>query len=537
MPLSEFESTLLSAQNDDEAEVLLVHRMATDIELYSVMFFPHYCELEFNPFHLSLFKRFKFGERKVRRASAAPRGSAKSTIAVVIKPLHDVCYGLENFIVIVSGTEPLANKKLSDIRAEVIANTDLQDWFGIHFKNKKVGESKFTVHTDDHQCHFAAAGKGSQVRGIRYKQHRPSKLIFDDFEKSEETINDVQRKKTEDIYKEEFGKTGNQHTNIEFVGTVLHKDSLLSNLLSNPVYDSKKFKTIISWAEREDLWQDWRKIFHNLDNANRLKDAEKFFEERKDEMLRGTHVLWPEKESYYDHMIDLEEIGKRAFYKEKQNEPIGSDEQIFEKIHWYREVAEGLLIEETNTLIEWAFIKNTACGALDPSNGSTKAKGGKLGDFSVIPVGFKDNKGRVFVHADFTKRTSPTKLINQIFDFHEKFNFNKFAVETNLFQDLMKENLMAEKKRREAKSGKQIQLPFYEVHQTENKGERILRLEPKVNLGYMLFNRALSKDFKDMIEDYPFHDNDDAPDALEILWNTFNGLYKPMAISMDNMRV
>ena len=537
--MSEFEAILNEEikNNLEVASELLIHRMATDVELFAILFFPHYCNMEFNQFHLDLFKSFQFGERKVRRARAAPRGSAKSTIATLIKPIHDLCYGLENFILFVSSTKPLANKKLSDIRAEVTSNTDLHDWFGVHFKSKVVGASAFTAYTNNHECHFAASGKGMQVRGIRYKQWRPSKLVFDDFEKSDEAASDYLRKKTKDVFHEEFGKTGNQFTNIEFVGTVLHKDALLPELLNNPAYDSKLYKAVISWSERQDLWNEWRAIFHNLDNQNRLADAFDYYKVREEEMIRGTQVLWPEKESYYDHMLDLEEIGKRAFYKEKQNSPIGSDEQIFEKIHWYKQEGDLLRILDTGKTITMNYIKDTCAGAVDPSNGDTKAKNGKLGDYSSMLVGYQDTQGRVLVHADFTKRVGPTKLINTIFDYHESYNFQKFTVETNLFRDLMRENLIAEKKRRESKSGKQIQLPFYEVNQTTKKAERILRLEPKVNLGYILFNVNLSKNFKDQLEDYPFHENDDAPDCLEILWNTFKGLYKPMPISLDNMAV
>lgn len=521
---------------ETEASELLIHRMATDVELFAILLFPHYCEMEFNQFHLDMFAAFKFGERKIRRVRAAPRGSAKSTIVTLIRPIHDLCYGNEKFILFVSSTEVLANKKLKDIRAEILSNTDLQDWFGVRFDTKKVAESNFTALSDMGECHFAASGKGSQIRGIRYKQWRPSKLIFDDFESSDETANDLLRRKTEDIYKEEFGKTGNQFTNIDFVGTVLHKDALLPNLINNPAYDAALYKSVISWAEREDLWNDWRKIYRNLDNKNRVNEAMTFFLERKDEMLRGTKVLWPEKEDYYALMLDYEEIGKRAFYKERQNDPLGNDEQIFENIHWYHEHNDGIVIESNDKFVPFSSFNRTAVGAIDPSTGQTKAKAGKLGDFSVILTGFKYDS-RLLVHHDWTKRAAPTKYIQEIFNLHERFKYNKFSVETNLYRGLLLPNLVDERKRRESKGKELIQLPFYDVVQTENKHERIHRLEPKVNHGYALFNRALSKDFKDMLEGYPFHTNDDGPDCVEILWNTVNNVYKASPISLDNMAV
>lgn len=509
--------------------------MASDVELFATYYFSHYCEMEFNQFHLDYFDDFTFGERKVRRLRIAPRGSAKSTLATLIKPIHDVCYGLEKFILFVSSTEPLANAKLKDIRAEVLSNTDLQTDFGISFATKKVAESEFTIGSDYGVCHYRAAGKGSQVRGIRHKQFRPTKLIFDDFESSDEVNNDALRKKTEDIFHQEFGKTGNQFTNIEFVGTVLHKEALTVTLSRNASYDSKIYRAVISWATNETLWNEWREIHRDIGNDDRLADAKAFFEANKQAMLKGTKVLWPEKYSYYDLMLEMEEIGRRSFMKEMQNDPVGSDEPVFENILWYRETNQGLVIEKTGEIIKLDQISKTACGAIDPSTGAVKAKKGKLGDWTVILTGLQDRKGRVLVHHDMTKRISPTKQIQEIFNLHGRFNYQKFAVETNLYRNLLLPNIIEERKRREAESKKLIQLAFYDVLQTENKHQRIHRLEPKVNHGWILFNRNLSQDFMRMMEDYPHHDNDDGPDCLEMLWNTFHNVYKASSVSVDIM--
>lgn len=541
MPLKDFASILTEAinQNDEHAvKDLLIHRLATDMELYSVLGFPHYCELEFNPYHRDVFKAFKFMERKTRRVRGAPRGSAKSTISTLIRPCHDACYGTESFILFVSSTEPLANKKLKDIRSEVLNNDFLHWLYGVRFENKKVAESAFTVLSDAGECHMAATGKGSQVRGIRYKQHRPSKLIFDDFESSAEVSSETLRKKTEDTYKEDFGKVGNQFTNIEFVGTVLHRESLLADLLKNPQYDAKKFQAIISWSKRQELWDQWAEIVQNADNPNRMEDALAFFKEREKEMLEGTEVLWPEKETYYDHMLDLQEIGRRAFFKEKQNDPLGSDDAVFEKIHYFREVPEGLQIESSGAIIPWSDLRHVY-GVIDPSTGQKGTKNGnkagKKGDWAVILTGFLDPKGRLLVYKDQTSRLSPTKQIQSIFDHHEKHKYLKFGAETNLYRNLLMENIKTEKKAREKKSGNLIDIAFYDIVQTENKIERIYKIEPKVNHAFIIFNRSLSQDFFRMLEDFPNADHDDGPDALEMLWNLAKGSYRSGAVDMNVM--
>lgn len=519
-------------------EELLVHRCATDVQLYAETFFPHYCTREFNAYHLDTFRNFVYGARDLREADGAPRGSAKSTLKTLVKPIHDACYGLEKFIVVISSTTPLANKKLKDIRSEVNNNSELRRFYGIRFPNKKAGESEFKVVSDCGFTYFTAIGRGSELRGIRHGEYRPTKIILDDVEHSDEVYNEKTRKKTEDWFLEDVTKAGDTGTNIELVGTVLHKDSLLAKLMRNPAYKSRLYKAIISWSDREDLWNKWREIYRNIDNQNRLTEAESFYLDNEAEMLKGTKVLWPEKESYLDHMKDMEEIGYRAFMKEKQNDPQGSEESIFEKFHFYREIEkdgkQAFQIESNGAIV---YVKDLmSIAAMDPSTGQAKSNGKSMGDYTVLIGGYKDIKGRVFAHVDFTKRVSPTKYIEEIFNLWDKTKYEKLAVETNLYRNLLLPNIIDERNRRRKTSGRAedyANMSFYDVENTENKRERIYRLEPKVNHGMILFNRALTQTFMGMIKDFPNADHDDAPDCLEMLWNLANGRYKIAAVSAN----
>jgi len=113
-------------------------------------------------------------------------------------------------------------------------------------------------------------------------------------------------------------------------------------------------------------------------------------------MVGGTVVMWPEKESYLDLMIEMEEIGRRAFMKEKQNDPVGANDTIFENFHWYREEQDGLRIESNGALIPWKNLLSV--GAIDPATGQngSKVRKGKLPDYTCIPLGYKDLKKRLF---------------------------------------------------------------------------------------------------------------------------------------------
>jgi len=516
------------------------------VELFAMVFFPHYCSHPFNELHHDVFASISFMERAVRRARAAPRGYAKSTIEAFIKPIHDACYGLETFLIIVSNTQAQADQKLGDIRTEILTNDALVSFYGVHFKVRRPGQTRYTIHTSESKTLFASYGAGAEIRGVRVGPDRPSKIVADDMEHSEEVNNEELRQKYFDWFFQVISKVGNKFTNIHVIGTILHPDSLLVGLTKNAAYDSKIYKAIISWSARQDLWNEWTKQYTNLDDQDRRARAQAFYDEHKVSMLEGTKVLWEAHESYLDLMKEMVETGRRAFFKEKQNEPLGADEALFENFHWYHEVTEGFFIEKPGhanggTLIPWNELKDRdgkwlkAFGALDPATGQTKAKAGKSGDYSCIVTGIAHHTDRVFIHDDWTKRAAPTKFIQQIFDLDEVYDYSKFAIETNLYRELLIPNLQDERQRRQEKNGTTVKVPFYDVVQTENKEKRIYTLEPRVTHGYIVFNRALSQTFMRMFEMFPKGDHDDGPDAVEILWNLVKGRYKAGAMSKDAM--
>lgn len=523
-------------QNQIEASYEAIRvRCSNDFQSFCEIFFPHYCKHPWNQFHLDCFEYYRTKADPARRVDCAPRGYAKSTVKTLFKPVHDICYQLQKYILFVAATKSQSGEKLKDIRAEIFDNALLVNVYGIGFQNKRVNAESFEVTTPEGPVFLRSVSAGTEVRGMRYREHRPTKIILDDAEDSEEVLSEDQREKTANWFFEVISKLGSEVTDIEIVGTVLHRDSLLMRLKRNPSYQTTVYKSVQSWSDRQDLWQKWKDIYLNLDDPDRLAKSEKFYMEHEKDMLQGTSVLWPEKESYLDLMKELEEIGKRAFWKEKQNTPMPSTEALFDNIWWYIEGTndkgeEGFIIEKTG-----AFIRKSdteAYGAMDPATGTSKISKKKL-DFTCILGGYKDLKGRLFVDKDWTKREKPTKQIRQIFELNAMLDFTKFAIEENLFRGLLTENIVRERKRLENKRRKQgikgwgIKVPFYEIQNREKKTERIFTLEPKVNNGWILFNKALSFEFMEQIQQFPSKEmHDDAPDTLEMLWGLINNRYK-----------
>ena len=539
LPPNEFKKRWekLKSKDLDAAKDFLYYRCGTDLELYALVYFLHYCKQPFNQFHRDLFSQYEFGETGKRRYDGAPRGYAKSTFKALIKPIHDVCYGLEKYILIFSSTKPLADAKLKDIRREFLYNDDLIGDYGISFTSPKPGATNFIVGTENGETMLQSIGAGAETRGLRFGEWRPTKIILDDVEDSEQVFNEELREKQADWYYQVVSNLGTEETNLELVGTVLHKKSLLKRLSQNPAYRGKIYKAIISWADNQGLWDQWAAIYSNLDDEDRLHNSDSFYYENQEAMLKGSEVLWPEREPYLFLMKERIEKGHRSFMKEKQNDPISDEEALFGDFYWYTEVKEGLLIEETETLIPWKDLY--AYGVIDPATGESKAKSKTKLDFTCLLSGYKDLQGRLFVHKDWTKRARPTQYIAELFECHAVMQYEKFAIETNLYRTLLLENIIRERKRREKIRRKAgiaawaLKIPFYDIENRDKKEKRIFTLEPKVSNKWILFNKRLSVEFKDQMEQFPNGDHDDGPDALEMLWGLINNRYAASPLNLD----
>ena len=514
-----FKRLLILSTTDEKKRRIIYYRCATDIKFFAKYFFPHYCSASFNKFHEDSFQDYKFQERGVRRVSAAPRGYAKTTIKGFIKLVHDICYKLEKFILIISNTEPQAKQKLKDIRSEFLDNKRLLAVYSGVSMPRKIGEKDYVVSNGSHKIRLLALGSKTEIRGIRFGDSRPTKVLCDDLEHSIEVENEEIRDKYEALFADVISKVGTKHTNIDVIGTILHRKALLVKILRNPAYSSRQYKAVISWADRKDLWEKWKDLYCDLDDEGRKEKSHIFFEKNKEEMLKGSEVLWEDYESYLDLQKEIVETGYRSFMKEKQNSPLSDDEKIFdpENFKYFHEVDSGLKVEKSGVVIPWKNL--TSFGVIDPATGQTKAKKGKKGDFTCILSGYEDHKGRLFVTHDYTKRVAPTKYIEKIFELHNEFDYQEMGVETNLYRNLLIPNMQAERKRIENKLKKIIKLSFYDIEQTENKEKRIYTLEPKVSMGWILFSRNLSNEFYDQLWEFPKGDHDDCPDALEMLWS------------------
>lgn len=432
-----------------------------------------------------------------KSATAAPRGHAKSTNLTFKDDLHAIVYEYKHFIMILSDVADQAIGFLEAIKEELETNEAIREDFG-DLTGRVWRDNVIITKTN---IKVIAKGAGQKVRGLKHKQWRPDLIVLDDIENDELVRTVEQRKKLENWFYKAVSKCGDSYTDIVYIGTLLHYDSLLAKVLKNPAYQSKKYKAVLSFSKEDKLWAQWADIYNDLGNDARAEDARAFFDGHKKEMLEGTQVLWEEKLSYYDLMEMRLTEGEAAFNSEEQNEPINPDDCLFNE-EWFEYFDESQY--------DFADKLYKFYGFVDPSMGKSKKS-----DYSaIITIAHDTVDGWMYVLDADVERRHPDKIIDDVLYKATliKMMYGKryeiFGAETNQFQAFFKDQLAKES----AKSG--VYLPLQGINQNSDKTMRIQTLQPYVKNKYLRFKRN-QKLLLEQLKYFPMADHDDAPDALE----------------------
>ena len=208
---------------------------------------------------------------------------------------------------------------------------------------------------------------------------------------------------------------------------------------------------IEAYPTRQDLWEEWKKIYLNLGDDERIEKADAFYSQNKALMDEGSRVFWKEKEDLLYLQKEKLEIGHRAFQSEKQNEPLSGEDVLFSHLNHFdvvtRDGVTGFLIEKYGEFIPIKDME--AYMSLDPAHGQSKSSSSRQGDFTSFVIAYKDPRERLFIFQDVTERIPPSRQIKKLFDLHAEFNFKKIGVEINLFRETFRESIKREKMDRE----------------------------------------------------------------------------------------
>lgn len=485
-------------------------------------FFADYCQLPFSRMHEEFFQDESDPYRRGRRdAIAAPRSHAKTTIKMRVKAVHSIVYGYEHFILILGYSKDHAEAKVQEILTTLTEPQIVSVYGDLTSKDKTLphpargGKCGFVT---TNGIRLLPRSREQEIRGLGHKEHRPTLIICDDVENLEEVQSPDIRFKVRDWFFKTVMKVGeiNDSTNITLIGTCLHQESLLSELLLNPGWNGRKYQAIERFSQREDLWEAWRKIFTNRSNPNRLQDAEVYYQANETEMLRGTKVLWPEGDSYLKLMKQMVSDGQASFYSEKQNDPYDPERQIFkmdeakrfELIYDGHAPKEIRWLDGSGKVIPWSHIRKVIAFH-DPAMGEEPKKKNR-NDFGAIVVVAVDQEEYLYCLDAWIEREHHSKQIEAALALHRRWNLDVLYLESNNFQGVLKTPYYTAQEKLPTKR----LLRILGVHQHRSKVERIQGLEPFITHGDLLFSTALPKRLIDQMILFPTG-HDDGPDALQ----------------------
>lgn len=170
---------------------------------------------------------------------------------------------------------------------------------------------------------------------------------------------------------------------------------------------------------------------------------------------------------------------------------------------WPEEYFDDIYIEDGESWPE-NFVGSVT--ALDPSQG----KDLKRSDYSaMVFIGLA--RGKIWVDCDIKRRDVST-ICRDAIEFHARNPADRFGVEVNCFQELLKAPLDEA-----AKDAGVLPLPLASITNTTNKQLRIGRLGPWLARGKFRIRKSPSaKILVQQLRDVPFGTHDDGPDAMEM---------------------
>ena len=434
------ERVLISEADKDRKE-----RARNDFAFFCQTYLPHIFRKPFADFQLEIISFLENPQMK-RVVVAAPREHGKTSLIYLGYVLWSILYGKHKFIVCIGASEQRAKEQLEDIRLELENNTAILQDFGEVIKRATV-ERIDTVHTT-----VISRGAGQKLRGLVKRGERPDLVILDDIESEEHANSKSLRDKLKKwFYRVVMGLS--QNAKIFVIGTILHYDSLLNELITKGQelgWFAKKYKAIT----------DEDKPLHPY--------------------LWTLEALEKKKQ----------EIGSYAFASEYMNEPLSDEDRVFRQ-EWIKYYEEKLDLSKLDIV-----------AGVDPSTGKEK------GDYTAIAVLGRDKEtGCIYSLFIYNKRATPNELIDTLISVQLTFKPSLIVFEEVAFQEVYRKLIQ------DIASKRGVSLPIRGVKPHTNKVLRAQKLVPFFEGGLVYFAKGQEEAVKQLLE-FPFSAHDDIVDAL-----------------------
>ena len=462
---------ILSQEGEQRAKEFLRYTFSfpDNIDLFGQWFFGQYTTLDTPLFHRLMWKDASVPGKK---AFAAPRGHGKTTSMDMIFPAWVIVNRLKHFIPIISSSLS-QSKTFVNILKEELGNNDLitevyGSQVGRVWNDGEFETSGFT--------RVEAHSPETKIRGRRYLQWRPDLMLIDDLENDENVGSELQRQKLRRWFLRAAMRAGSKDMDVVYVGTVLHFDSLLKNIIDG----KKEFK---SWKRRK-----FQAIMKTEDGQEQS--------------------LWPQLYSIEElrAMRDDPEhpdfMGSIVFSQEMQNEPMSDEDAIIRQ--------EWILIEEeapTSGVTKTVMTIDPAISKKETADSTAKIIAKRVGD---------QKTGHVWITGISNRRMSFSEGVADAERWYRLMRPTSIHIESVAFQEAYHQAL------------KEKHLPVFPIKRDKDKIRRVRaqsRFFEAHRVHFVSGTENLELAISQLLQ-FPLSDHDDIVDAIidavELLIGTNN---------------
>ena len=421
--------------------------------------FPDRFTRPFSPLHDEIFSVLD-DDSIQKGVIEAPRGWGKTSCVNLAFPARKILFQDTHFIVPISCTATQAEMQGENLKRELLSNRAIKLLFG-NLESDKFSKDMWVTSSG---IAVMPRGSGQQVRGILHGNHRPGLIIVDDLEDSESVRSDEQRAKRKEWFFSDVLNSidrGRHDWRILVIGTLLHEDSLLANLMEDDSWHRVK----ISLCD-ENFNSNWPEY---MSNEEVLKLADSF-------RMQG--------------LID-------TFYREYMGLMTAGENKDFSSEHFrhYREDDEDFL--ERRRKLENVVI-------FDPAKTTKKTSA----DTAIVGVGIDSHTPRIFVRDIVAGKLHPDQVYDEVIKMCDRLGARVIGVEVTSLNEFITYPLKTEL----VKRGKHYEV--VELKARNEKEERIRAMRPFYRLGYIYHNASVCHQLEAQLVSFPHSKKKDIMDAL-----------------------
>jgi hypothetical protein len=470
-----------------------VKRGRESIQYFASTYFPHHCPLDFGEHHLDIFEVVQSPETNKLIVRVEPRKSGKSTIMCTIVPAWWLAYQLKWFIVLFGASHHAVLPHFSALQEELdpdSGNELLLDDFP-HLRPAVDFKGQF-VKWDDHKVVFAneaiveARSLYGKFRGLKERHRRPDAMIVDDPQDEEDVGTAYRRDKVLTRFRKTLMSLGGENCDIYALGNLMDKDSLLANLLRDPMWNGKLYMA---------------------ENVKVDKELEEFpIGNTKEDNSALWEAGWPLLK-LRDHE---RKVKTHAYNIEMMNRTRGLGDQVYDSMNFKRfRLSELNLDKSFRVIMFW--------DPADPKEGRSTSDSDYVCQVVVarkIITWLHEKRKHTIPYywvieawLERGERGAPDAAIANAFSFLRTYAIRDLVYEANTGFGTMLPYL------REKAKELDIHLPLRLITQTHNKERRILHAQPVVS-DRTFFADHLSHQYFSQWDDFPKPTaHDDGPDA------------------------